>query len=215
MPLPEDRGLRGDGRPKVRRFRSYHLDLSERLTAFRALYDVTQTEIARAIGASNASTVSLWESGVNVPDGMLRERLADLLDGRRWPELRAAILADAGDELPAPWDRAARWYRRASRERRPRETVGRAVAAVLDELRGVETAGALRHHYCECDGDWAATIVARLAPGDGQQPDPRHLEDAAYGLRWLELAHGRRFNLGRSLVPQLPRMLLDEAAGAP
>ncbi len=59
VPLPEDRGLRGDGRPKVRRFRSLQLELGERLMAFRERYGVTQAEIARAVGAGNASTVSL------------------------------------------------------------------------------------------------------------------------------------------------------------
>jgi hypothetical protein len=46
----------------------------------------------------------------------------------------------------------------------------------------------------------------------------RRLEDAAYGLRWVEVAHGLRFDLDRSLVPQLPLSVLGEgveAAGTP
>ncbi len=63
-------------------------------------------EIARAIGAGDASTVAQWESGVNVPEGLRREHLIELLDGQRWPELRA--VAVVGDGLPVAWDRGAR-----------------------------------------------------------------------------------------------------------
>jgi transcriptional regulator with XRE-family HTH domain len=214
VPLPEDTGLRGDGRPKVRRFRSHRLELGECLAAFRARYGVTQAEIARAVGARDHSAVSQWESGVNVPDGMLGERLAALVEGRRWPELRTAMLADAGEGLPGSWGRAARWYRRASRERRPRETVGAAVAAIVSDLRGVTTVEMLHRHYRERDGDWAPAVVARRGRGDEGRPDLRQVEDAAYGLRWLELAHGRHLELGRSLVPQLSLALLDDAVDA-
>ena len=204
MPLPEDQGLRGDGRPHARRFRSLQCDLGQCLAAFRQRYGVTQVDIARAVGASGGPTVSLWESGANVPNGMLRERLVDLLDGRHWPQLRAAMLGDAGDGLPVPWDRAARWYRRASRERRPRVTTGVAMAAVLGALRGVGTAEALRRHYRERDGDWVRAILNPPDPGAAPSADPRQVEDAAYGLRWLELARGVRLDLRRSLAPQLP-----------
>lgn len=212
--MPEDKGLHGDGRPHVRRFRSYQLDLGQRLAAFRARYGITQAEVARAVGASGGPTVSLWESGGNVPNGMLRERLAELLDGRHWPELRAAMLTKPGEGLPSSWDRAVRWYRRASRERRPRGTAGAAVAAVLDELRGIATAGELLGHYRGQDGDWARSIVDRHDRGGESPTDLRQAEDAACRLRWLELAHGHRFDLGSSLVPQLPSALLDEASGA-
>ena len=69
VPLPEDRGLRGDGRPHVRRFRSLQLDLGQRLAAFRARYGISQAEIAQTVGASGGSTVSLWESGATFPTG--------------------------------------------------------------------------------------------------------------------------------------------------
>ena len=209
VPLPEDRGLRGDGRPHVRRFRSHQLELGERLAAFRTRYGVTQAEVARAVGARDHSAVSQWESGVNVPEGLLRERLIGLVEGRPWPGLRGAMLADTGNGLPDPWGQAVRWYRWASRERRPRETVGAAVTAVLDELRGAATTEALRRHYRERDGDWAATVIARRGLGNEEPLDLRRLEDTAYGLRWLELAHGRRFDLKRSLARQLPLHLLD------
>ena len=59
--------------------------------------------------ARDVSTVAEWESGVNVPEGIRREYLIELLEGRRWRELRAAALA--GDGLPAGWDQGARRYR--------------------------------------------------------------------------------------------------------
>ena len=126
--LPEDRGRRGDARPKMHRFRSHWVELGRRLRAFRARYGLTQGEVARAVGAEGHSTVALWERGVNVPEGLRRERLVELLEGRRWPELRAAALV--GDGLPEAWGRGARWYRRASRGRVPRATAGAVVAAV-------------------------------------------------------------------------------------
>lgn len=97
--LPDDKGGRGDGRPRVRRFRSHWRELGRRLAEFRACYGITQAEIATAVGAGHASTVAEWESGVNVPEGLRREHLIELLDGQRWPELRA--VAVVGDGLPA------------------------------------------------------------------------------------------------------------------
>jgi transcriptional regulator with XRE-family HTH domain len=208
VPLPDDQGRRGDGRSKVRRFRSHWLELGHRLREFRARYGVTQAEIAALVGASNASTVAQWESGVNVPEGIRRERLVELLDGRCWPELRAAAIADDG--LPQTWDRAVRWYRRASRERGPRTSVGVVVAAILEELRAVTSEQDLRRRYCERDGEWVRGVAARQRLREEHQADLRRIEDAAFGLRWLELAHGRRFDLCRSLVPQLPLGLLEE-----
>ena len=65
--LPEDRGRRGDARPKVHRFRSHWAELGRRLRAFRARYGLTQAEVARAVGAEGHSTVALWENGARVP----------------------------------------------------------------------------------------------------------------------------------------------------
>ncbi len=191
----------------VHRFRSHWLELGRRLRDFRACYGVTQTEIARAIGAADASTVAQWESGVNVPDGLRREHLIELLDGQRWPELRAAALT--GDGLPAAWDRGARWFRRASRERRPRETIGAAVAAVLAHLQDIASPEALRQRYCAHDGEWVRGVAVRSGLDEEQPVDLRRLEDAAYGLRWLEIEHDRQFDLRKSLVPQLSLGLLN------
>jgi hypothetical protein len=85
------------------------------------------------VGASDSSTVAQWESEANVPDGSRRERLIELVKGRLWLELREVHVTGTG--MPARWNDAARWYRRASRERQPREMIGRIVAAVLDDLR--------------------------------------------------------------------------------
>jgi DNA-binding transcriptional regulator YiaG len=83
VPLPDDQGRRGARQPKVHRFRSYWLELGQQLRAFRARYSLTQAEVARAIGAADASTVAQWESGVNVPEGLRREHLIELLHGQR------------------------------------------------------------------------------------------------------------------------------------
>ncbi|MDP8925224.1 MAG: hypothetical protein M3O34_20460, partial [Chloroflexota bacterium] len=72
---------------------------------------------------------------------------------------------------------------------------------------------ALRERYCERDGEWARRIAARRGLGEEQQADLRRVEDAAFGLRWLELAHGRRFDLRGSPVPQVPLALLDGETG--
>jgi DNA-binding XRE family transcriptional regulator len=135
----------GDAASTAARRRRFLLDLGPRLRAFRAEHGLTQAEVARVVGAATPSTVTQWEVGVNVPDGMRRERAKALLAGELWPELRAAMIAGAG--LPGSWARAARWYRRASRERQARATRGRAMAAVLDGLRGVEASEALRGRY--------------------------------------------------------------------
>ena len=111
--------------------------------------------------------------------------------------------------LPEPWDRAVRWYRRASRERRQRETVGAAVAAVLTHLQDVASAAALRRRYCAHDGEWVRGVAVRCGLDEERPGDLRQVEDAAYGLRWLEIEHDRQFDLERSLVPQLSLGLLD------
>jgi hypothetical protein len=89
--LPDDKGRRGDGRQKAHRFRSYWRELSRQLRDFRARYGVTPTEIARAIGAGDASTVAQRESGVDVPEALQREGPIELLDGQHGPEVHALV----------------------------------------------------------------------------------------------------------------------------
>jgi transcriptional regulator with XRE-family HTH domain len=210
IPLHKGRE-RGDASSTYAQRRRFLLDLGPRLRAFREAHGLTQAEVARVVGASAPSTVTQWEVGVNVPDGMRRERLRVLLDGHLWPELRTAMIA--GEGLPGPWERAARWYRRASRERRARATVGRAVTTVLDGLRAVAATEGLRGRYLADDAGRARAAAATFLPEDVPGEALRLAEDAAYGLRWLELARGARFDLGRSLVRQLPLAWLDAAEG--
>jgi transcriptional regulator with XRE-family HTH domain len=214
IPLPEDVARRVAGRPCGTRYPPDHRAraLGPRLRDFRARYGLTQEEIAAVLGAGR-SAVAQWERGATIPEGMLREHLAEVLDGRRWPELRAAMLGPDGDGLPATWAWAARWYRRASREQRPRATVGVAVAAILVELRGIAPAEALRGHYRAHDGERARAEAERCGLDREDGLAIRRIEEIAHGLRWLELADGLAFSLGRSLVRQLPLALLDGDSG--
>jgi hypothetical protein len=63
--------------------------------------------------------------------------------------------------------------------------------------------------YLERDGEWAHALADQRGLGSTCRADLRRIEDAAHGLRWLEVVHGQRFDLSRSLVPQLPLALLD------
>ena len=208
--LPEARGSRGEG-ARVRRFRSHLVELGTRLRDFRRRYGLTQAEVARVIGVGARSAISRWEAGVAVPDGVPRERLKELLAGRLWPEVRAVAITGSG--LPDSWEEAVRWYRRASRERRLRETGGTVVTAILNELRAAESTEGLRRSYVEHDGDRARGVAAARRISEAEPGWVRRIEDAAYGLRWLELAHGVRLDPRRPLAAQLPPGLLDGAAG--
>ena len=68
----------------------------------------------------------------------------------------------------------------------------------------------LRRRYVERDAEWAHAIADQRGLGEQCRPDVRRIEDAAYGLRWLEVTRGSRFELGRSLVPQLPLGLFSD-----
>jgi transcriptional regulator with XRE-family HTH domain len=214
LPLPEDLARRVAGRPRGTRYPPDHRAraLGPRLREFRKCEGLTQEEVAAVVGADR-SAVAQWERGGTIPEGLLREELADLLDGGRWPQLRATLLGPDGDGLPSTWARAVRWYRRASRERRAREAVGVAVATILAELRGIATAEELLGRYRAHDGDWARGVAERCDLDRDGGAAIRRIEDAAHGLRWLELAHGLAFRLERSLAPQLPLALFDGVPG--
>jgi transcriptional regulator with XRE-family HTH domain len=185
------------------------LELGRRLRRFREAHALTQAEVAAAVGASDKSAVSQWEAGVTVPDGMRRERLVELLEGRLWPQLRTAVVDMPG--MPPRWAEAVRRYRRASRGRGARLGVGTVLSAVLQVLREVDSPDGLRERYRAEPGEWAS----RLAPDCNAEAlcaaDRRCAEEAGFGLRWLELERGLRFDTGRSLVDQLPLTLLDGA----
>jgi transcriptional regulator with XRE-family HTH domain len=204
--LPEDRGRHGDARPKVHRFRSRWLELGRRLRAFRERYCLTQNEVAAVVGAKEGTALAQWENGSTVPDGVRRERLTELLEGRLWPELRASLIGGRG--MPDRWNQGVRWYRRASRERGQRVKLGAVVAAIVDDLRAVGSPEGLRLRYIERDGEWAHALADKRGLGDASRAVLRRVEDAAYGLRWLEVTRVPCFDLSRSLVPQLPLALL-------
>jgi DNA-binding XRE family transcriptional regulator len=216
VPLPEDRGRRGDARPKVHRFRSYGVELGRRLRAFRKRYALTQAEAAVALGAGSKTTVTQWEIGARTPEGVLRERVEALVAGGRWPQLRAAVVAatgastGTGGDMPRRWADTVRWYRRASRERSVRTALGPAIAAGVAALRGVHRPEDLRARYLGAAGPWGCGVLPDADPTSATPSALRRAEDAVYGLRWLELTAGLCFDLCRSLVPQLPLRLARE-----
>src|SRR6266545_3811508 len=152
VPLPEDRGRRGDARPKANRFRRYELELGRQLRAFRELHGLTQADVAAVLEAGTATTVTQWESGARIPEGGRRQRVEALVAGRLWSELRAAVVAVPG--MPARWAAAVRWYRRASRERAHRATEGAAIAALLEDLRDTHRPDVLRQRYAAAGAGW-------------------------------------------------------------
>ncbi len=83
VPIPDDKGRSGDGRPKVRASAATGWSLAGRLVEFRARHGITQAEVAAVVDAGNASTVAQWESGANIPRVSGREHLIELLDGQR------------------------------------------------------------------------------------------------------------------------------------
>ncbi len=90
-----------------------------------------------------------------------------------------------GNGLPARWERAVRWYRRALRERQRRETEGVVVVAELKLLCSVLTVEALKKRYCERTKGWADELLA--PPNPSRQSGRRCAEDIAFGPRWLEI----------------------------
>jgi len=181
------------------------LRLGRELHAFRVMYRLTQDEIARVIGASSAASISQWEAGHEVPEGMRRERLRELLDGQLWPELRASV--QRNESFPGPWREAVRWYRRASREVLMRATWGVPISRFLDSLCRAEDLETLRRTYVEAGpvGSAVEALTGSYAGGAKRQ-----VEDAACGLRWLEITHGLRFDPTKSLARGLPLGWLNE-----
>ena len=114
--------------------------------------------------------------------------------------------------MPPRWAQAVRWYRRASRERARRAVEGAAIAALLEDLRDSHRPDVLRRRYAAAGPGWGHGAERSLAPitgpgvsgaGGAGGAALRRIEDAAFGLRWLEIARGTRFDPSRSLVHQL------------
>lgn len=184
------------------------MTLGSRLREYRVQNGLTQDEVARAIGIANASAISQWETGVTVPDGLPRDRLVDMLDGRLWQRFREARMETKG--MPGRWNEAARWYRRASREREYRETIGVILATLLQRLREVDSLEALRQRYC-AENESVRALAVELVSVPMLDKDVLRAEDSAYGLRWLEITCGLELDPHRSLVRDVPSSLLDQA----
>jgi len=199
VPLPSDRRQPDSTVPKQHRFRALDVTLAASIEPFRTEHDLTLAEVANAVGAANQSVVSQWENGINVPSGVRKRRLIDLLAGKNWKLLRARAIE--GDGMPTRWRQAVRLYRRASREVRNRRTVGEVILAKLQETRSLTTIDHLRRYYQECDCGWSSACSTVQMPAGA---NARLAEDAAYGLRWIEIVTGITTDPLRSLVGVVP-----------
>jgi transcriptional regulator with XRE-family HTH domain len=205
VPLPSER-LRPDSTlPKQHRYRALDVALAASIEPFRTEHDLTLAEVALAVGAANPSVVSQWEKGINVPSGVRKRRLIELLEGKRWELLREAVIDCEG--MPQQWRQAVRWYRRASRGVLNRRTVGEVIVATLAETRALTTINELRQHYRERDSGWSANPATPMPAG----ATPRLAEDAAYGMRWMEIVREVRLDPRYSLVHAVPLKLIDTA----
>jgi transcriptional regulator with XRE-family HTH domain len=168
------------------------------LRAFREEHELSHAEVARAIGASRPS-ISRWEAGSGVPEGLRVDRLRQLLAGELWPEIRASVIGRV-DGLPHTWRDAVRWYRRASREVSNRVLWGSFLASELELLRSVNQVARLRARYAGDAGPWSISLNRKLPPA----LSPRLLVDVTYGLRWLEIVHGHLLDPNQSLIRPIP-----------
>jgi len=107
--------------------------------------------------------------------------------------------------MAARWA-AVRWYRRASRECARRATEGAAIAALPADLRDTHRPDVLRQRYAVAGTGRAPGTAAdpRLTAAGLRPATLRQVEDAAIGLRWLEIAGGLLVDPRTSLIPQLP-----------
>ena len=104
-----------------------------------------------------------------------------------------------------------RWYRRASREVTARVAWGVPVGRILDSLQTAKDLAGLRRAYVDA-GSVCSTGGA--ASGTGAGAAERRVEDAAFGLRWLQMVHARRFGLTKSLAREVPlEWLRDPSTG--
>jgi hypothetical protein len=111
--------------------------------------------------------------------------------------------------MPAPWADTVRWYRRASRGCAVRTALAPTIATWLEALRAIDRPEELRARYVAAASAWGYGLPPDAIPAAAAPADVRRAEEAAFGLRWLELAAGRRVEPRRSLVPQLPLRLLS------
>jgi len=87
--------------------------------------------------------------------------------------------------------------------------VGAAVAVILDDLQVIVLPAPHRRHDGARDGDGAHGVAGRSGFGEEYGSDLRWVEDAAHGLRRIEVVHNVRFLLERSLAHYPSLGLLD------
>src|SRR5579859_5890336 len=92
--------------------------------------------------------------------------------------------------------------------------VGARLAIDLERLRLIGEEAGLRKQYCVDDVAAPISVDGQHAVTDVRQPPTWRIKDAAYGLRWLEVTNGPRFDLSRLLVPHLPLALLGAERSA-
>jgi DNA-binding transcriptional regulator YiaG len=198
VPLPSERLRPESTLPKQHLYRALDVALAGRVQAFRAEHDLSQSEVAAVVGAGNKSAIAAWERALRVPSGMRKRRLIELLEGKHWKVLREAVIV--GERMPPRWQHAVRWYRRASRGVTNRRTVGEVILATLNDVRELRTIKALRDHYRDRDNGWPANPARPLSAGSSV----RLAEDAAYGLRWIEILSAITLDPCHSLVGKVP-----------
>jgi len=64
VPLPSERLRLDSTRPKQHRYRALDVALAGRLQSFRAEHELSQAEVAAAVGAGNKSVVAEWENAL-------------------------------------------------------------------------------------------------------------------------------------------------------
>lgn len=92
------------------------------------------------------------------------------------------------------WKSALEWYIYCT-DPKKKSVYACVIMRVKDRLRDISNKGDLFHHYMSTDG-LCEEVVAELFPGV-EWLDYRRIEDVAYGVRCLEIATGKSFNLLR------------------
>lgn len=84
------------------------------------------------------------------------------------------------------WSWALSWFRKPPKSVDKRARQALLVAAIKDELAGLETIPDLHHHYC-ADSRWVVTLARREFPRDWPTLGVHACTAAAYGIRHVEI----------------------------
>ena len=103
VPLPSERIGPDSPRPKRHRYRALDVALAGRLQSFRAEHDLSQAEVAVAVGAGNKSVVAEWENAASVPSGVHKRRLIELPTDRRLEGRLSCVVRSGVPEAPCWW----------------------------------------------------------------------------------------------------------------